>query len=77
VGPPDDKWGEPVTAVVQSHPGFFVTGADLRAFVRERLGGVKTPKQIEVRPDLPRSAIGRVLKTEVGARLLCEELPFR
>jgi fatty-acyl-CoA synthase len=77
VGLPDDKWGERVAAVVQSHPGFFVTAADLRPFVKERLGSVKTPKQIEVWPDLPRSKIGKVLKTEVRARLLGEELPFR
>jgi fatty-acyl-CoA synthase len=31
----------------------------MRAFVRERLGGVKAPKQIEVWPDLPRSKAGK------------------
>jgi acyl-CoA synthetase (AMP-forming)/AMP-acid ligase II len=70
VGLPDDRWGERITAVVQSHPGFFVTEADLRSFVRERLGGVKTPKQIEVWPDLPRSKVGKILKSEVRSRLL-------
>jgi fatty-acyl-CoA synthase len=69
VGLPDEKWGERVTAVIQPHPGQAVTGADLRAFVRERLGGVKTPKQVEVWPDLPRSRIGKVLKAEVKSRL--------
>jgi acyl-CoA synthetase (AMP-forming)/AMP-acid ligase II len=70
VGLPDDRWGERITAVVQSHPGFFVTEADLRSFVRERLGSVKTPKQIEVWPDLPRSKVGKILKSEVRSRLL-------
>jgi fatty-acyl-CoA synthase len=70
VGLPDEKWGERVTAVIQPHPGQAVTGADLRAFVRERLGGVKTPKQVEVWPDLPRSRVGKVLKSEVKSRLL-------
>jgi len=70
VGLPDDRWGERIAAVVQSHPGFFVTEADLRSFVRERLGGVKTPKQIEVWPDLPRSKVGKILKSEVRSRLL-------
>jgi fatty-acyl-CoA synthase len=30
---------------------------------------VKTPKQIEVWSDLPRSKVGKVLKAEVRARL--------
>jgi fatty-acyl-CoA synthase len=65
VGLPDDKRGERVTAVVQSHPGQDVPGDDLRAFVKERLGGVKAPKHVEVWPDLPRSRVGKVLKNEV------------
>jgi fatty-acyl-CoA synthase len=70
VGLPDEKWGERVTAVVQPHPGEDVPGDDLRAFVRERLGGVKAPKHVEVWPDLPRSRVGKVLKNEVRSRLL-------
>ena len=70
VGLPDDKWGERVTAVVQAHPGHEVPGDDLRAFVKGRLGSVKTPKQVEVWADLPRSRVGKVLKSEVRSRLL-------
>lgn len=69
IGLPDDTWGERVTAVVQPHPGQSPAADDLRAFVRGRLGGVKAPKQVEVWPDLPRSRVGKVLKTEVKARL--------
>jgi acyl-CoA synthetase (AMP-forming)/AMP-acid ligase II len=72
VGLPDDKWGERVTAVIQAHPGHEIAGAEVRAFVKERLGSVKAPKQIEVWPDLPRSTVGKVLKTEVKSRLLGE-----
>ncbi|MEU1183285.1 long-chain fatty acid--CoA ligase [Streptomyces sp. NPDC005820] len=74
VGLPDDKWGERVTAVVQLHPDQNVTGTDVRAFVKARIGGVKAPKQVEVWPDLPRSKVGKVLKNEVRAQLL-RELP--
>ena len=70
VGLPDDKWGERVTVVVQAHPGHEVPGDDLRAFVKGRLGSVKTPKQVEVWADLPRSRVGKVLKSEVRSRLL-------
>ena len=70
VGLPDDKWGERVTAVLQLHPGDDVTAGEIRAFAKERLGSVKAPKQVEVWPDLPRSRVGKVLKTEVKSRLL-------
>jgi fatty-acyl-CoA synthase len=72
VGLPDDKWGERVTAVVQPQPDHEVTAAELRTFARGRLSGVKTPKQIEIWADLPRSRVGKVLKQEVRARLLAE-----
>jgi acyl-CoA synthetase (AMP-forming)/AMP-acid ligase II len=70
IGLPDDKWGERVTAVLQLHPGHEVTPDEIRAFVKTRVGSVKTPKQVEVWPDLPRSRVGKVLKTEVKSRLL-------
>jgi acyl-CoA synthetase (AMP-forming)/AMP-acid ligase II len=73
VGLPDDKWGERVTAVIQMHPGHAVTPDEVRAFVRERVGGVKAPKQVEIWPDLPRSRLGKVLKAEVKSRLLGAE----
>jgi fatty-acyl-CoA synthase len=70
VGLPDDKWGERVTAVLQLHPGHEVTADEIRAFVKDRVGSVKAPKQVEVWPDLPRSRVGKVLKTDVKSRLL-------
>lgn len=69
VGLPDDKWGERVTAVVLLRPGTAVDLADLQAWVKGRIGSVKTPKQIEVWTDLPRSKVGKVLKTEVKRKL--------
>lgn len=70
VGLPDDKWGERVVAVLQAHDGRGIDPVELIAFVKARLGSVKTPKQIEVWPDLPRSKVGKVLKKEVRAALL-------
>ena len=69
VGLPDDKWGERVTAVLQLHPGHEVTAEEIKSFVKARVGSVKTPKQVEVWDDLPRSRVGKVLKTEVKSRL--------
>jgi fatty-acyl-CoA synthase len=70
IGLPDDKWGERVTAVLQLHPGHAVTPDEIRAFVKDRIGSVKTPKQVEIWPDLPRSRVGKVLKTELKSRFL-------
>ncbi|HEY3907560.1 MAG TPA: long-chain fatty acid--CoA ligase [Streptosporangiaceae bacterium] len=69
IGLPDDKWGERVCAVVQLQPGHQVTGDELTAFVKKRLGSVKAPKQVEIWPDLPRSTVGKVLKTEIRSTL--------
>ena len=49
-------------------------GDEVIAFVKERIGSVKAPKQIEIWPDLPRSKVGKVLKKEVRASLL-QKLP--
>jgi acyl-CoA synthetase (AMP-forming)/AMP-acid ligase II len=72
IGLPDDKWGERVTAVVQLHRGHSATESDVRTFVKARLGSVKTPKQVTMWPDLPRSKVGKVLKNEVKSQLLNE-----
>jgi len=65
IGLADDKWGERVVAVVQPLPDRTVEAADLISFTKARLGSVKAPKQLEVWPDLPRSKVGKVLKTEI------------
>ncbi|KAA9158056.1 long-chain fatty acid--CoA ligase [Amycolatopsis acidicola] len=72
LGLPDEKWGERVTAVVQLRPDREATAEELAAFVKDRLGSVKTPKQVEIWPDLPRSKIGKVLKPDIRARLTAD-----
>ncbi len=69
IGLPDDKWGERVVAVVQPHAGRTIDAATLTAYVKERIGSVKAPKQIEIWADLPRSKVGKVLKTDIKERL--------
>jgi len=65
IGVPDEKWGEAVKAVIELKPGHAATPEDFMAFCRERLGGMKTPKSVEVWPQLPRSAVGKVLKRDI------------
>jgi acyl-CoA synthetase (AMP-forming)/AMP-acid ligase II len=70
VGLPDDLWGERVTVVAQLRPGVTAAPDEIRAFARERLGGIKAPKQVEIWADLPRSKVGKVLKREIRDSLL-------
>jgi acyl-CoA synthetase (AMP-forming)/AMP-acid ligase II len=70
VGLPDEKWGERVTAVVQLRGDEPVDPAELAAFVKQQLGSVKAPKQVEVWADLPRSKVGKVLKSDIRETLL-------
>ncbi len=69
IGLPDEKWGERVTAVLQLRPGARGDTAEITTFVKERIGSVKAPKQVEVWDDLPRSKVGKVLKSDIRATL--------
>jgi acyl-CoA synthetase (AMP-forming)/AMP-acid ligase II len=66
----DDKWGEAVQAAVQLRVGMHATEVELIAFVRERLGPVHTPKHIYYYDSLPRSPVGKVMKTTVREHVL-------
>jgi acyl-CoA synthetase (AMP-forming)/AMP-acid ligase II len=68
VGVPDAHWGEAVKAVVELKPGAEWDGEAALGYCRERLGGMKAPKSIEVWDQLPRSAVGKVLKREIRER---------
>jgi len=63
----DEKWGEVVQAAVQLRPDHQATEVELIAFVRERLGPVQTPKNIYFYDDLPRSSVGKVMKSALAA----------
>ena len=69
IGRPDDKWGERVVAVVQQQAGTEIDPDELIAFVKARIGSVKAPKEVLVWPDLPRSKVGKVLKSDIKAQL--------
>ncbi|WP_166300097.1 AMP-binding protein [Bradyrhizobium sp. 2S1] len=69
IGLADDKWGERIVAVVQPRAGQKIDATALAAFVKQQIGSIKTPKQIEVWDDLPRSKVGKVLKPDIRARL--------
>jgi acyl-CoA synthetase (AMP-forming)/AMP-acid ligase II len=68
VGVPDEKWGEAVKAVIQLKPGRSVSAEEVTALCRDKLGGVYAPKSVEFWDDLPRSAVGKLLRRDVRAK---------
>ncbi len=62
IGVPDSKWGEAVKAVIELKPHMQASEDDIIAICRRSLGSVKTPKSVEFRASLPRSAVGKLLK---------------
>jgi acyl-CoA synthetase (AMP-forming)/AMP-acid ligase II len=65
VGIPDDKWGEAVTAFVAlraQHIGENAVEEDIIAFARARLAGYKVPKSVRVVDEIPKSAVGKLLR---------------
>jgi fatty-acyl-CoA synthase len=63
-GVPDDKWGERVEAAIQLASGAEFDRDAVLAFIKEKIGSVKTPKAIHVAEELPKSAVGKVLRRE-------------
>ena len=73
IGVPDETWGERVHAIVVLQPRTSLSLEEMRAFVRERIAGYKTPKSLEVRQSpLPRSGAGKILKTSLRQQLQSE-----
>ena len=62
IGVPDPRWGEVGRAYVVARAGVRLQGADLDAWCRARLAAYKAPKHYVLTADLPRNALGKVLK---------------
>jgi long-chain acyl-CoA synthetase len=60
VGRPDERHGEEVVAFVSLRNGSEVTGDELVAFAKKRVGGYKYPREVRVVPDVPLTPVGKV-----------------
>ena len=65
VGLPDPYRGETVKAFIVPRDGETLTEEEVTAYCREKLAAYKVPKQIEFVEELPKSAIGKVLRREL------------
>lgn len=63
VGTPSDEWGEVVTAVVEADDGLDVEAAV--AAIAEELVAYKRPRLVHRVDELPRNAMGKVVRAEV------------
>ncbi len=61
-GVPDETQGEGVKAWVVLKPGHTVQLEELRTFCRRYLVGYKIPTILEIRPFLPKTAVGKILR---------------
>lgn len=65
IGVPDPKWGEAIKAVIELKDGHSTSAEEIQQLVRDKLGGVHTPKSVEFWAQLPRSTNGKIAKNEV------------
>lgn len=65
-GVPDPKTGEAVKAYVVLREGMTATEAEIKEHCRQSLTGYKVPRYVEFRTALPKSAIGKMLRRELG-----------
>ncbi|HKP19137.1 MAG TPA: AMP-binding protein [Gaiellaceae bacterium] len=72
VGVPDEEWGERVVAAVVAEPGRACSEEALIDYCRGRLAGFKRPERIAQVDELPRNALGKLIRSEVR-RVLAEE----
>jgi long-chain acyl-CoA synthetase len=72
VGRPDDTHGEEVVAFVELRAGHEVEAGELVAFGKERIGGYKYPREVQIVPSLPLTPVGKVDRKALRTRVLEE-----
>jgi long-chain acyl-CoA synthetase len=62
VGIPDAYRGETVKVFVVLKPGQTATDQEIIAFCKEKLAPYKVPRFVEFRNEIPKSAVGKILR---------------
>jgi len=65
IGEPSEEWGQVVKAFVVVRPGQDASADDLRAFCTSRLASFKRPEMYEFLPELPKNALGKILRKDL------------
>jgi len=64
-GVPDEEWGQRIAAFIVLKEGHTLTADELRAYVRERLRGSKTPDVVSFLTELPATPTGKILRRQL------------
>ena len=67
VGVPSAEWGETPVAFVVRRPGHADSADAIRQWMNERVGKTQRLADLQLLDEMPRSAIGKVLKRELRA----------
>ncbi|MCH8189061.1 MAG: AMP-binding protein [Proteobacteria bacterium] len=65
IGVPDERYGEALLAAIVPARGASLTDEDMIAHCRGKIGGFKIPRRFAFLDELPKSAMGKILKTEL------------
>lgn len=72
IGVPSERWGETPVAFIVLHPGYTVSAQNLMGRVNVELSKVQRLSELRIVDTLPRSAIGKILKTTLAERYRTE-----
>ena len=65
LGVEDERFGQRLVAYVVPRTGSELTSEDVIGFGRDNLARFKVPREVHLRDDLPRNALGKVLRKEL------------
>lgn len=65
VGVPNEQWGEVPRAYIVVKEGQSASESEIIAFCKEKLASYKSVKEVEFIEQLPRNAVGKILKTHL------------
>ncbi len=65
IGVPHERWGETPKAVVVLKAGQQADAEQIREHVRRHLAGFKVPSSVDIQPELPKGATGKILKRKL------------
>jgi len=65
IGVPDEYRGETVKSFIVVRPGENLTEEEITVFCKEKLAAYKVPRLVEFIDELPKSAVGKILRKEL------------
>ena len=67
IGVPHETWGEAVKALIVVRQGASLSEEEVIAHCKKKLGGVKAPKSVEFRAEIPKTPAGKIDRKSLRA----------